>query len=189
MKSRLPIQMWIEKRILISKITLLCISGILLFVSFFRVGYSFGVNGVYTDGIYSRKDIEACVKYTETIVSDIMGETTSLKHLYRKKWGIVRRDVPQNIKSVQLLMLDAVPGMTRACAVKIDGTLIGWVSDASTLGEVTNCLLGERAKPETRSLKFMQEITGQVSYAREDDIMDILTLSAMLRQNTEIIAI
>ncbi|HHU22890.1 MAG TPA: hypothetical protein GXZ52_05655 [Clostridiales bacterium] len=182
-----------QKRISITlpKLTMLLLSLLLFFLSTFRPGFSITAGNWSSEGVYSPWALLRTVNQAEALAGEILMENVSLKGCYKVSLKFTSSGYSKDSRSLTRALLEQAPGIARLCAVKVDGTFVGWLSDPSQLGEILNVILAENSSPTTISAGFNQKITAEYSYAPADALSDIGAVSAAIRNmcSVEVISI
>ena len=168
------------------KLALLMVSALLLFAANFNIGFRVTVGDWVSTGIYSPRALASAVEKAEALASDILCRNTSLRDAFSVSLRVTPNNYARDTRVLERTLLETAPGIVQICAVRVNGELVGWVSDASELGEVLDVIIGEKVCPETISAGFEQRITAEYSYAPADMETDITTMSKLLRECTTV---
>ena len=166
----------------ISRTVLITASVALLFIANFRFGFFVTVGGRELAGVYSPRMLLTAVDSAEAAAAEILGESVSLRSLFEVRPQIITGDYSLDTLALERSLLDNTPGITRMCAVRVDGEFIGWVREQSEFGDLLDSLLGEKCTIYTVSAGFTKKITAQYSYASAALPADALELSRKIRE-------
>ena len=165
----------------INRALLLTAALALLIMANFKIGWSVSVDGRALAGVYAPKALRMAIESAEAAASEILGTDVNLRTAVRMRPRVTMWDCSYDTFAVERALLDGASGITRRCAVRVDGEFIGWALEQSEFVELLESLVAEKCSTYTVSAGFTKTITAKYSYAPESAPCDLMEITRMIR--------
>jgi len=143
-----------------------------------QIGFAVLVNGETVGTAQSKAEATHIIENVEQQASQILGFDYSMAD----KVTVTAELAPEKSDSSELekVMLGSIDGIVQRYAIVVDGTIIGSSENAAELINLLQSILDEYGTPDTISLSFVQDVSVDQLFLRDDTTQDLSLIRSQL---------
>lgn len=149
-----------------------------------QIGYAVTLDGENLGSARSKTELMEVMNLVEQEASEILGYEYSLDDHISVKTELY--SATQNSQALVNAILNRIDGITRLYVIKVDGEIVGAVSDYSTINRILDEMVNRFSTSDTISAKFVQSVTIEYGFVSEEISQDLDDIEKLLDpKNTE----
>ena len=132
-----------------------------------QIGYAVTLDGETLGTASSKTELMEVINLVEQEASEILGYEYSIDEHITVKTELYSSTL--NSQALVNAMLNKIDGITRLYVIKVDGEIVGAVSDFGTIDSILDEMVNRFSTKDTISTKFVQSVTIEYGFVSEGD--------------------